>query len=699
MSHEKAATYRGYLVDHHSPAPPVVTFDKLKVEEYRDFLRTAKVNSLMLYCKDHWGYSYYETKIGTKHPGLKQDWVAVVSRMLREEQIEFNAYYCLEYDTLAPQQHPEWSIVNAKGQTVRLEGRMAKWGMPCYETEYRGYVLGQLQEIVEKYEPDSLFLDIFGKSLCYCDACRDKFHRLFGYTMPEAGSENKNEYNEIDFGAAGKDINHFLEDCAVQMLIDIKTCMKAIDPNLQITINFAALYPKRIRDMLDYHFTEPWAGNWLSAGYSRDTAGDVTPQLGPGDVSEVYNYKPETIYQLAVAQLAAAGCRVFLYSGSQHVDGTLEHEEARRIGAAYDAIEKMEPWLTGRTLYADVAILQSESSSQAMSGSKVIANAIGRCKRTDVHREALLGAMRCCDAACLTYAVVPEQDATIERLRRYQMVILAGVSTVDEAMVKTLTAYVSQGGSVLMDGISGLYDEQGDLRKSWPLSSLTGGVFKRLLDQYSAAAWGAYIEPDDHTIWQQAPRTFMPTGPVQFEVEARTAKPAGKLRMPAVALTEKTWVNWWCPPPAADTTDYPALLENKIGKGQIVYLACEFFRDRCRGLELAQSVFNGLVQYLMPDPVIKIETKMPETLGMVAYRRDNELIIHQISHLAEKTGGETAPLPGGILKIHNGKMKVVKASVVFPKTDDLAIVRGGQYDTIALPPVDIHQLIVIQLDG
>ncbi len=181
MSGLYQSAFRGYLIDHHSPAPPAVTLEHLDIAEYRSFFRTAGISSLMLYCKDHWGYSYYDTDIGTQHPALKQDWVAAVSKVLREESIELNAYYCLEYDSLAPDIHPEWSILDAKGGPVSLKGRMAKWGMPCYETGYREYVLGQLAEIVRNYHPDSLFLDIFGKSLCYCPACRAKFQEKFGY--------------------------------------------------------------------------------------------------------------------------------------------------------------------------------------------------------------------------------------------------------------------------------------------------------------------------------------------------------------------------------------------------------------------------------------------------------------------------------------------------------------------------------------
>jgi len=698
MSDAYQRTFRGYLIDHHSPAPPVVTLDKLSIDEYRAFFRTACISNLMVYCKDHWGYSYYDTQLGVRHPALKQDWVAAIRQVLREEGIEFNAYYCLEYDTLAPTLHPEWSLVDAAGQPVRLKGRMAKWGMPCYETGYRNQVLGQLREIVSQYQPDSLFLDIFGKSLCYCPSCRARFKREFGYDLPVAGTENLDEYQSLDFGAAGQDVNRFLENCAADLFAEIKQTLKAIDPTLKITINFAALYPKRIRDMLDYQFTEPWAGNWLSAAYSRDTARNQFPQLGPGDVSDVYNYRPAAIYRLAAAQIAAAGCRVFLYSGSQHVDGTLEHEEARRIGEAYAEIKAIEPWLTDRELVADVAIIQSDASGRARAGNQVIANAIGRCKQSDVHREAVLGAMTCCDAANLTWCVLPEQDAALQCLSEYRLVILAGVYHINAVLKEALHAYVRQGGTLLADGACGLYNLDGTMVMDWPLADLTGGRFIQVLDQYQESAWGAYLEPDQHDVWQHVPPTFLPTGPVQYGVQATEATAVGKIRFPATALTDTTWVNWWCPPPAAGATDFPALLDHQDGLGRVFYVACEFFRGRGQGLHLMQALFQGLIDQLLPDPSLQLISQTPEAVGFMAYQRGRSLIIHHLSHLAEKTGGEAPYIAGGSLRLQAERFPALKAAVFYPQNQELPLRREGIWIDIDLPPLQIHQLVVIDLE-
>ena len=304
---------------------------------------------------------------------------------------------------------------------------------------YRTYVLGQLKEIVEGYHPDSLFLDIFGKSLCYCETCCAKFEEAYGYALPTS---------EEDILAHVKDINDFLDTSAYEMLKEIKETLHAIDPTLKITINFAALYNKGIRDELDYQFTEPWAGNWLSAAYSRDTAKGQFPQLGPGNVSEVYNYRHDNVYLLAAAEIAAQGCRVFMYSGSQRPDGSLEYTEARKIGKAYREVEKFEHYLNDREVIADVAILQSDVAHQAIKQTSFVPNAMGRVRTNSLHREAVLGAMKLCDQAQVTWKVVPEQEVILATLSKHKVVLLPSVYYISSQLQETLEQYVAAGGSL-----------------------------------------------------------------------------------------------------------------------------------------------------------------------------------------------------------------------------------------------------------
>lgn len=679
-------TFRGYLIDHHSPAPPIVTFDKLDIKDHEEFYRQANISNLMLYTKDHWGYSYYDTKIGTKHPALDRDWIAEVVPVLRKHNIEFNAYYCVEYDTNTPATHPEWAIRDEKGDIRKLKGRLAKWGLACYETGYRNYVLGQVAEVVSNYKPDSLFLDIFGKTLCYCDCCKKKFKATYGYDLPEDSKSVISEIATLSFGDVGRDINRFLEDCAAEMLQDIINTVKSIDSEIKVTINFAALYPKRIRDMLDYQFTEPWAGNWLSAAYSRDTAKNQYPQLGPGDVSQVFNYKSDDVYRLAAAQIAAGGCRVFFYSESMHVNGALDHTEASKVGKAFEDVKKFEQYLNNREVYADIAIIQSDSSSMAKSGVDVVINAIGRCKKADAHREAVCGAMRVCDRLGYTWRVLPEQEATINELQKYKCVFLAGVYCINNELKQGLEHFVSQGGKIVSDGESGLYSHTGELNNDFALADILGVSFMEKITRYDSSEWGGYIRPERDPVWKYTPDTTPPTASSQIGVAVTKAKVLGQLLHPATELTETAWVNWGCPPPASEISGFPALTSNE----GCVYIAYEFFRMVYSANYLNISMLEGILDCLLASPSIRLVTPTHEALSIMAYKRGNSYIVHEISHLAEKLNGNAPYIAAGALEIN--LPNVSKATLRYPQEKELPIVNGR----IELPDINIHQIIEIE---
>ena len=284
MSDKFKSTKRCYLIDHHSPQPPIVPLGKMSIEEYGQFFETAHLDSLMVYCKDHWGVTYYDSKVpgAQKHAGVQGDWIRTVRDYTGEKGIEFVAYYCIEYDEGIARRHPEWRVRKADGTPLIREDEFAKWSVVCCQTGYREYALSQLEEIVSSYRPDALFLDIFGTSLCYCSSCRAGFDRMYHRPIPET---------EEEIAAQKQDIIRFLDTCAAEFLDEVRSRLKAIDPSLAITVNFSCHYPDYIRKELDYQYSEPLLkDNWYSSAYARDTAVGQYPMLAPGEASTVYNY-------------------------------------------------------------------------------------------------------------------------------------------------------------------------------------------------------------------------------------------------------------------------------------------------------------------------------------------------------------------------------------------------------------------------
>lgn len=687
MSDKFRKTHRCYLIDHHSPQPPAVPLDQLDPAEYEAFVRESGVDSQMVYCKDHWGVTYYPSKVpgAQAHRGLRGDWLAKAAGILRRCDVEFVAYYAVEYDEGAARRFPEWRVQRADGSPLIREDQYARWGLCCTRTGYRRYCLDQLAEIVSGYRPDALFLDIFGASLCYCDSCRAAFLRRFGYPLPEG---------EEALARHRTDVLAFLDDGAAAFLDEVRSEMSVIDPTLAITINFSCHYPALVREKLDYQFSEPLLGdNWFSAAYARDTAEGQYPILAPGEASEVYNYSPVDKYRFDLHAIAAQGCRVGMYSGSQHIDGTLEHEEARRLGTVYRELAAMRPHLESRTPLEGIGILQSDASARACGGG-VVADAILRAKAHNPHLRAILGAMRLCENAKAPWRVLPEHRLTPGALAGYPLLILPEVFVVSDALAALLERYVHQGGTLLLSAAVGTRHADGAARGAFALETLMGARYIRRREDYARNGWAAYLRPAEGERFGGLLRcTTPPVGDGFTEVETGGAKALLRFTLPCVAVTDTDWVNWWSPPPG-EATALPALISQPHGKGRVFYCAFDLFTMAEQGgYNYLDELFGELLDRAAAPLPLRLRAAAPRLLRTGFFRRGGELLIHQLSNLPYAFDGQLAPTPGGTLCVDTARYAVRSARVVWPEEQSLPVHTRDGLAEIELPSFSLGQIV------
>ena len=691
MSKKYTATRRCYLIDHHSPQPPDVLLNHLDIKEYEDFFETAHIDSLMVYCKDHWGVTYYPSNIkgAQKHQGIKGDWIREVSTLLKEKDIEFVAYYCIEYDEGAARRFPEWRVRQPDGSPLIRDDEFAKWSLCCYQTGYREYCLAQLEEIVKNYTPDALFLDIFGASLCYCDACRSKFASVYHYPLPETTE---------DILAHKADIVQFLNQNAKDFLEELKQRVKAIDPGLAVTINFSCHYPQEIRDMLDYQFSEPLLkDNWFSSAYARDTAIGQYPILVPGEASQVYNYSSVNEYICDLSSIAAQGCRVGMYSGSQHIDGTLDFEEARRLGKAFTEIEKMEPYLTGRSPVKCAGILQSDLS-MTVNLPALHPDAIIRMKRHNPHQNAVLGAMQLCEHAKVPYMVLPERTLTPSLLAQYDVLLLPEVYVIEEDTAALLKEYVANGGLLISSGQSGLWNADSTKRPASSISELFGTGNAAINTEYTANRWSAYLKYTETRSFSGLLSCTTPPVSEHF-IETEPAAAAETLLtfvLPCVACDAEHWVNWWSPPPGKDA-GLPALLCNSIEKGRTYYMAFDFFTmASLESFQYPHELFRDLLEMEEITPAVRNRTDLPEAIRTAYFETKDSWIIHQISMVPKRFHGDAYPLSGGTLEI---TQPVGQIEIVYPETRILETEKQDGKTIVKLPEFTLQQIIICGKGG
>jgi len=688
MSERYQSTRRCYLIDHHSPQPPIVPLDHMDISEYEQFFDQAELDSLMVYCKDHWGVTYYNSHVegAQKHQGIHGDWIQEVRDLTRRKNIEFVAYYCIEYDEGAARKFPEWRVLKADGTPLIRDDLYAKWSLMCYQTGYREYALSQLEEIISGYQPDSLFLDIFGASLCYCSACRSKFRKRFGYELPE-------EEEQIRIHC--RDISSFLNQNAEEFYQELKERLKKISPSLAITINFSCHYPKTLRRLLDYQYSEPLLkDNWFSSAYARDTAVGQYPMLAPGEASQVYNYDSAAQYICDLSSIAAQGCRVGMYSGSQHIDGTLEHHEAENLGMVFHELKKMEPYLSSdRHPVCCAGIIQSDLS-KSISSDGILSDAILRMKKHNPHTYAILGAMMACEQAKLPYQVLPDVDITVETLKKYDLIICPEVYVISPDLSHALKEYVQSGGKMIISACSGLYDENLNKTDRSSLEELIGCRYISTHEEFRQNGWSAYLQPehpDDFSGLMAV--TTPPVSQFFLEVSPAQAQKLSHFILPCVACSETEWINWWSPPPGK-VTEMPSVTLNQYGNGNVLYLAYDFFTMSAEETYRdTRSSFQDFLRVLKIHPSVWNQTEIPDILRTAYFETDSSYQIHQVSTIPSKYNGQVIPVSGGSVQFQN---RISKAYRVYPEYQELQIQEENDLWTVALPEFTLQQFIVFE---
>ncbi|HEV2275524.1 MAG TPA: alpha-amylase family protein [Acidobacteriaceae bacterium] len=676
--------FRGYIVDHHSPDPPAITYANFDPDQWFRLYEEALLDHVWVFYKGHHGEAYYPTKVGHEHPGLKIDFVHAFSERLKRKGIAFHAYYCIGFDDWAVLNHPAWALLGEDGANRRVEPKenwhsMGQWHWACVNTPYRQYVLQQLTEIVQGYAPDGLFLDIVGQPLCYCADCSRLYRSRYGHEIPRGAAAVRDWQETSEF---------LYQTTQLGFVKEVISTVRGLGSRAAITINGGHLvFRSELMDLLDYTFAEPFAGNYLSAMFARGTG--KLPQIGPGLVAWPYDPSPASVFQAEAAMIAAQNCRVFMYSETMHQDGSLDPLWFREMGAGYKDIEQIQPYLVDRDSVSSVAIVFSEKT---------------RFKdRLDVPG-ILKGAMEASACSHFPSDILPDRKLTAETLRAYGSVVLPEVSILSPEEVEALTEFVEGGGLLIATGVSGTRDTNGQARANFAIADLIGCDFEAKVETYAQNLWGSYLERSNDEFWKALPDATFAVEPPLVRVKPRAgAKVLATHTLPATVWKKDTdhdeqdWVNWE-PPPPGKTTPWPAIVETARGKGKTVYLSFDLYGMVSRGFRWPLELHSRLLRSSPAAPPLRVEIDDRAGVGTTFYKRREkaELIVHQINRTVPLRNGEVTPIPGGRLILNPSYFQATACSQVFPSRRDLPLVRGAGSIEVQLPEVGIHSVVTLQ---
>ncbi len=565
-------------------------------DAYARRLKACGVDAVAFFAKCHYGHSYYHTDIGYRHPRLKCNMLAEVVKSCRAHGLGIVAYFSVFLDTMAVTHHPDWAL-QATDTTVDAGFDSGNYLPVCVNSPYLEQLLiPQSVEVVSTYDVDEVFYDTMtGFKPCFCDTCR----RLFGRPIPRSSDDPRwleyvawyRERYDAFFAQTARAVHEANPqvDIAFNWEWGVR---KPVDPPPHITRLSADLIPTgTVAGSLCHYFA--------GTGYPFDyMTGRFLRGLGDWNSST-----PETIKYTAAATIANGGS--FYVIDRQLPDGRLEQRAYTMLRDVFDFVQQRRSVVEGTTHVPEVAVLHSHDH--------LMGDRLQHFPEPDVRKERAApfeGVSRMFMHRARHYTALGTQTLA-RRCGEYGLVILPETEYLDTATLETLTAYVKEGGSLLVTqspaeaGVNeGVLALAGVRHEGF--SGLDYTYFGDGPEPPSAGGRASHVRPVDGA-----------TEIVPLVSPLKAGKGGAKFGHGKA--------------PADRSEGYAAVTERRLGRGRVIYVAMPVFGEYWRNQNpyLAELILS-LVDRLLPHPIARVDTRAQ--VELVAVRKGDDLIVHLVNH-------------------------------------------------------------------
>lgn len=180
--------------------------ENFDADAFAEKLQANHVKYINFTARCNIGFSYYDTKVGKKYPGLKRDLLKEVIEACHKRDIGVTAYINAGLNHEAMIEHLDWCRVDKNGRVYKDNKADNFFRMVCYNSGYGNHLLEEIKEIAT-YDVDGIFCDcMILRSGCYCPACtRDMLAKGIDITDETATIAYQN-YLRKDFAKRIKDV-------------------------------------------------------------------------------------------------------------------------------------------------------------------------------------------------------------------------------------------------------------------------------------------------------------------------------------------------------------------------------------------------------------------------------------------------------------------------------------------------------------
>ncbi len=626
------------------------TFSK---EQFQAALKAGHVDSITVFSKCHHGWSYHPTEVNEMHPELDFDLLGAQLEACKEINVNAPVYISAGYDEKEFERHPEWRWrTDPEPEDYEEYFNEVHFHVLCFNTGYLDLLCAQIEEVMQKYNPCGIFLDIIARRLCYCEKCCADMKAL--------GLDINNEDDAWKF--ADIVYNNYLErtNAAVRKYSDTATIFhnsghiskgdyRSINANTHLELEslptggwgydhfpLSAAYVRSLKDKDFLGMTGKFHQSWGEFGG--------------------FKHPNALIYETSLSIANGAGCSI---GDQMHSLGEMNMVTYNLIGKAYSLVEEKEPWLDGAVNVADIAVLSEESVTG----------------KRDAYAD--IGANRMLLENGYLYNFI---DTTMD-FSPYKLLILPDYAGLGDDVIEKIKAFVADGGKVIASGEALVQNGK---------FFLDAGAEYKGLNKYNPT----YLIPCYETV-NGTTECIMRCN--SYLIDAKDCEIAAYMQNPYFNRTTEHFCSHMHAPNNPENT-YPAATI----KGNVAYIGWDIFTAYANHGHLCfKELFTHVVEKMLGNERTVLAA-IPDK-AVVTYTRqekENRNILHLLFAHTTVRGKQTEVIEDTV-PLYNVECTVKcdsepRAVRLVPSCKDLTFEFSNNRVKFTVPEVNIHQMVEIK---
>ncbi len=620
--------------------------------------------------------------------------------------------------------HPEWAAVTVDG-SPRVHWSHPEVYVSCPLGDYGFDFMNRVHgELAAKYDMDAIFCNRWpGSGICYCESCKKSF-RVYS-----SGREIPKILNPSD--ETTRLYMKWHEERAFELCRTWDLEIQRNNPDMRFVPNSSV-------------GTEPFIDNKVLGDYAavlyadyQGRAGSMTPWfngrtakqlhavLGDKPVGGIFStgttecrwkdsVQEKAELEMWISEAVANGLRPWFTKFSVQV---FDERWMPVVKNLYRKYYDWEKYLRHTKSRAEVALMFSQQTVKkyALSEQERLVE-----KPINGWYHALLESR-------IPFDMIDSHYIDAEHLNAYRAIILPNIAVLSDADCAALKRYVANGGAVLADYETSLYNENGERRTDFGLAELfgvhaTGRDTRNQLNAYITVKPGmgdplmreGFFEPaekarienglpeescdredaswcEDRRLCGTEYRTGITWDPADFEESPYFAVPA----FPDLPMEEVY--------PRDEVADYEEVLFRSYGKGRVAYFCGDI--GRCYWdyllVDHRRMMADAVRWTIAGEDTVRVSC--PGLVDVTLWQNEEGLMIHLVNlttiHAMRGPAEEILPLANVTMEIRKDLLPSGTNGGVKPRVLENSAVTVEEKETcikVTLPTLKLHEVIVFE---